>query len=154
MSNMSQAMEAIEEKARSLVEALSYDVSLETQVDGDKIYLNVVGEDSDYFLTNRGEALKNVSFLLKMFQDKAFADLDLDIKFDADSYLADKEDELRSMALAAREDLATAGDEVTLEPLNPYDRRIVHMTLAEFDDVDTESLGEGHYKRLLVRKKG
>ncbi|NJL26387.1 MAG: hypothetical protein HC897_00230 [Thermoanaerobaculia bacterium] len=54
------------------------------------------------------------------------------------------------LALRVAEDVLSLGETRLLEPMNPADRRVVHMALAESEGVETESEGEGYYKRIKI----
>ena len=139
-----------EEQLKSLLRAVELDVELEVEVDGNKLYFNVFGPDARYFLRNKEEILKGASFLLQTLHDKVFPDKDIEIRFDANRTLIQKETEMKGIAETAAAKLMGPGDEIILDPLNPYERRLVHIALKEKPNLQTESIGEGHYKRIKV----
>ncbi len=144
----------VEEKVKSLLKAVALDVNLETEVEGARLYFNVSGPDTRYFLRNKEEVLRNISLLLHSFHQKAFPKSEIEIKFDANHSLKEREKEVRAMAFSAGEQLVEEGDEILLNPLNPYERRIVHIALKGREEFRTESVGEGHYKKVRIRYIG
>ena len=64
-----------------------------------------------------------------------------------------REENLRSMAQRIAQQVRTSGRAVTLEAMPPNERRIVHMALADFEDISTESEGEGDQRRVVVSLK-
>ena len=140
-------------KINSLIAALELEVSLETEVEGDTLHFNLVGPDHGYFLNHKAEPIKNLSFLMQSVLERSFPDSKTRVKMDAESYLRTKESELHTLAFNAADALKQVGDEISLDPLNPYDRRIVHMALADKPHLDTQSMGEGHFKKVVIRYK-
>lgn len=140
----------VEQTLKDLLRALQLDVDLEAEEEDGRLYFNVSGPEARIF-QRKEDNLKSVSMLLQAYHDKNYPDSELEIRFDANRSMRDREKELRSMAFAAADELKADGDETVLEPLNPYERRIVHMTLQGIEHVDTSSMGDGHYKRLRVR---
>ena len=146
--------ETIEAKVKSFLDAVGLDVSLETLLEEEVLYFNVKGPDENYFLNNKGDILKGISYIFQDYKEKHFPKSDLSIKFDAANFLKSRETELLAMADEAVTRLAQPGDEVALEPLNPYERRIVHMALEKRPELKTESRGDGYFKRLVIRLAG
>jgi len=142
--------DSVEAALKDMLRALQLDVDLEAEEDGGRLFFNVSGPDARIF-QRKEDNLKSVSLLLQTYHQKMFPKSDLEIRFDANRSMREREKELRAMAFTAADELKKEGDETLLDSLNPYERRIVHMTLQEIAHVDTHSVGEGHYKRLCVR---
>ena len=141
-----------EEKLLGLVAALGMEASVDTKADGAIIYFNLSGRDEEFFLEQKAEPLRSMSILMQTLFDKRNPDSEIQLKVDACRHLREKEDGLRQMAFNACEQLTEPGQEVKLEPLNPYDRRIVHMALQDNTQIETHSVGNGHFKQLVVRR--
>lgn len=145
------AVDLLLESLETFTKGHGLDVRLESDIDLPSVYVNFVGEDEDYFFKNYGESLRDLSFLMMTLVEKRFPDVELEIKVDSGGYLAAKEAELRGMAESAAARARDTQNQVLLNPLNPYERRLVHMALQKHEDIETESLGEGHLKRIAVR---
>ena len=141
----------LEEKVKTLLRAVELDVDLETDTEEDRLYFNVSGPDVRFFLRNKEEVLRSVTLLLQTLHHKLFPESEIDIRFDANRVLREREDEVRAMVREAVNALSEDGDETLLEPLNPYERRIIHLALKNEAQFETESVGEGHYKKVKVR---
>jgi spoIIIJ-associated protein len=74
------------------------------------------------------------------------------VKLDAEGELRGKDDELTILARQVCDSLTQVGQERRLEALNPYDRRIIHMVVGERPEFETESLGSGHFKNMIIRR--
>ena len=147
-------IEHIESMIQELLDATDLDVALESEVSEDRLYFNFKGPDQSLLLSNRGDVLKGLTMLMKTYQDKHFPDASEDIKFDADSYLRNRDSRVQDMALQASEGLKQPGDKVTLEPMNSYDRRMVHLTLQDKPALKTHSVGEGALKKIVIEFVG
>jgi len=146
--------EDIEARLRSFIATLEMDVEIDTECKDGSLYFNVHGKDQRYFLANKTEALRSLGFLLQTYLEHRYPDSKTQIKMDADHFHKEKENEINELAHAASAKLTKVGDQVTLDPLNPYDRRLVHIALKEIGNMESKSLGDGHYKRMVISYVG
>ena len=72
---------------------------------------------------------------------------------DAENYRAKRERTLEKLAKRLANTVAKTGKPITLEPMNPYERRILHATLQSHPRVETISEGEEPYRRVVIRRK-
>ena len=80
--------------------------------------------------------------------------LEADVYVDSMNYRAARENELKDIALNFAEKVKQTGKEYSLNPMNPYERRLVHMALKDDDGIATISRGDGYIKRVsIVAKK-
>ncbi|HEY7019868.1 MAG TPA: RNA-binding cell elongation regulator Jag/EloR [Ktedonobacterales bacterium] len=100
----------------------------------------------------RGETLSALQLLVNLIVAKQTGHHER-IIVDAEGYRLRREDNLRSMAMRVAAQVRRSGHPITLEAMPPNERRIVHMTLAEIDDIGTESTGEGDQRRVVVSLK-
>ncbi len=122
-------------------------VNVEDTSDGPR--LNISGEEAELLVRHRGEPLKALQHVV----DMAFGrDLDGEkrIFVDALEYRKGKDIELRRMARFLAEKAKQTGVDQQLGPLNPYERRLVHLAVAEVPGVTTESVGDAFSKTVLI----
>jgi len=122
-------------------------VSREDTADGPR--LNFDGEQAELLARHRGEPLKALQHVV----DSAFARDVRDerrVFIDALGYRKGKDIELRQMAKLLAEKVKQSGADQQLGPLNPYERRLVHMAVAEVPGVTTESVGDAFSKTVLI----
>src|SRR2546422_671898 len=122
-------------------------IGVEQSSDGPRI--NLAGEEAELLVRHRGEPLKALQHVV----DTAFGrtlDDDRRVFVDALEYRRGKDVELRNMAKFLAEKAKTSGQDQQLGPLNPYERRIVHMAVAEVPGVTTESVGDAFSKTVLI----
>jgi spoIIIJ-associated protein len=114
--------------------------------------LNFDGADADLLIAQGGELLDAVQHLL----NQAFAEKTASgqrIVCDAQGFRATREAELRAMAGHAAQRVRSTGAAFTFGPMTANERRIIHLTLAAEEDINTESIGEGPARKLRVSLK-
>jgi len=142
--------EAIEDLVRRMIGLLGWNLAVRVEeVEGEAIKVDLSGEDRDIVLCNRAEVLEAVQYLL----NRAFGRENRDaqrILVDCDGYRARKEAELREIALRVSDRVRRTGAREELGLMNPYERRIVHLAVAETEGVTTVSAGDGVMKRVII----
>jgi spoIIIJ-associated protein len=125
-------------------------VAVEQSADGPR--LNIAGEEAEILVRHRGEPLKALQHVVDMAYGRSLAD-DKRVFVDALEYRKGKDLELRQMAKLLAEKVKQTGIDQQLGPLNPYERRIVHIAVAEVPGVTTESIGDAFSKTVHISKK-
>jgi spoIIIJ-associated protein len=111
--------------------------------------INLTGDDVELLVRHRGEPLKALQHVVDMAYGRSLAD-DKRVFVDALEYRKGKDIELRQMAKFLAEKAKQSGADQQLGPLNPYERRIVHLAVAEVAGVTTESVGDAFSKTVLI----
>lgn len=105
-----------------------------------------------------GETLNSVQHILKsMLRSQWKTERSPFIVVDVDGYRTMQEDKVKKIAEAKADFVKRTGARVTLSPMSPYFRRIVHTHIAnhkELSELTTESIGEGDYRQVMIRLKG
>src|SRR5215470_17661043 len=112
--------------------------------------LNIVGDDAELLVRHRGEPLKALQHIVDSSYGRQ-TDGDNRVFVDALEYRKGKDIELRQMAKFLAQKAKDSGLDQQLGPLNPYERRIVHMAVAEVPGVTTESIGDAFSKTVLIQ---
>jgi spoIIIJ-associated protein len=129
---------------------LTLDVAVEEAMDN--IRLNISGADADVLLRRKGEALDALQVIINtVFRRDARGDRHYVV--DALGFRRDKDAELRQMAKFLMDKAKTSGAPQEIGPLNPYARRIVHLTVAEDELLSSESVGDAFLKTVVISKK-
>jgi spoIIIJ-associated protein len=119
-----------------------------------QIEINITGTDRAYLITDNGETLLSLQYILGKMLRQHFPDLDeLHILIDSDGYMYRHENQLRRMAQNAVQRVRRERRRIKLPPLNPYDRRIIHIEVAMNRDMESLSEGEGFFKVIVVQRK-
>jgi spoIIIJ-associated protein len=124
--------------------------AVEETPDGTRI--NLQGEDGGILIRRGGEGLQALQHLVATAFRRQLGD-DTRIVVDCNGYRRDKDAELKQMALFMAEKARTMGAPQELGPLNPYERRIVHMVIAEDPTVTSESIGDAFMKTVIIARK-
>lgn len=122
-------------------------VNVEETADGPR--LNLTGEEAELLARHRGEPLKALQHVVDMAFGRTL-DGEKRIFVDALEYRKGKDVELRQMAKFLAEKAKQTGMDQQLGPLNPYERRIVHLAVAEVPGATTESVGDAFSKTVLI----
>jgi spoIIIJ-associated protein len=109
----------------------------------------LTGEEAELLVRHRGEPLKALQHVVDMAFGRTVGD-EKRIFVDALEYRKGKDIELRRMAKLLAEKAKTSGLDQQLGPLNPYERRLVHMAVAEVPGVTTESVGDAFSKTVMI----
>lgn len=145
--------EPLEESIRELLDQMLdlLDWDLEVEVHGDDpetMRVELFGEDRDILVRNRAEVLEVFQYLTNRIFGRDLSDRRIVV--DCEGFRARKEAELVEVAARVSERVRASGEEEELARMNPYERRIVHMAVAELEGVTTESEGEGVMKRVVI----
>src|SRR5947207_15389416 len=110
---------------------------------------NLTGEEAELLVRHRGEPLKALQHMVDSSYGRSLEG-EKRVFVDALEYRKGKDIELRSMAKFLAEKAKQSGTDQQLGPLNPYERRLVHMAVAEIPGVTTESVGDAFSKMVLI----
>ena len=125
-------------------------LELSTQVESTEEYLKVElnGPDRDIVLQSRAELLEAFQYLLNRSFSRNL--IGVRILVDCDGFRRKKEEELQQIAMRVSERVKLTGQSEELGMMNPYERRIVHLAIAEEEGVSSESAGDGFMKRVVI----
>ena len=145
--------EPLEESVRELVDEMldHLDWALDVEVHGDDpetLRVELYGEDREILVRNRAEVLEVFQYLTNRIFGRELGERRIVV--DSDGYRAQKEAELQEIAARVSERVKLTGREEELGSMNPYERRIVHLAVAELEGVTTESEGDGVMKRVVI----
>ena len=114
--------------------------------------LDIDGPDAELLQAEGGELLEALQHLLNQAFGRSLEDRQRLI-CDVQGFRATREAELRAMANHAASHVRSTGLAFTFGPMNASERRIIHLTLADSEDLQTESVGEGSERKLKVSRK-
>jgi spoIIIJ-associated protein len=140
------------EFVQRIVGAMGLTLEVTVEETPDNIRLNLAGEGADVLLRRKGEALDALQVVVNTaFRRDARGERHYVV--DALGFRKDKDAELRQMARFLMEKAKTSGVPQEIGPLNPYARRIVHLTVAEDEELSSESIGDAFLKSIVISKK-
>ncbi|VEU79946.1 RNA-binding cell elongation regulator Jag/EloR [Haploplasma axanthum] len=135
-----------------ILKNLGIDAQMEmrTKNDSKEIYYNLYSEENALLIGREGRTLKSLQFLVRNYLN-IFTDEYLLVNVDIGNYNDNRQKQLEIMATKTAKEVARTRIEVKLDPMNAYERRIIHSKLAEWRDVYTESIGEGEERSIIIK---
>ena len=116
------------------------------------ILVNLQGEDLGILIGRRGETLDSLQFLVNLFVNKSSENYKK-IIIDIEDYRKKRENTLYSLAEKLSNKVKRTGRKISLEPMSPQERRIIHMALQENKSVNTYSEGEEPFRKVVIAPK-
>jgi Predicted RNA-binding protein len=138
----------------SMIRKMGYDVTVEVMSrEEKKIGLRLVSRSSSILIGRKGKNLDALQLLANVYAGRLGRE-DTRIILDSENYRIRREESLVRLAYTTADRVRTTRGSMLLEPMNPFERRLIHTTLNDIGDVDTKSEGEGLYKQVRVFYKG
>jgi spoIIIJ-associated protein len=134
---------------QQVVDAMGVALTARVEEGPDATRINLEGEDGGVLIRRGGEGLQALQHLVATTFRRQLGD-DNRIVIDCNGFRRDKDAELRKMALYLADRARSSGAPQEMGPLNPYERRIVHMAIAEDPTVSSESIGDAFMKTVII----
>jgi len=141
---------AIVDFLNRVIAAFGIEATVVVEETSDGPRFNITGEEAELLVRHRGEPLKALQHIVDSSYGRGLEG-EKRVFVDALEYRKGKDIELRKMATFLAEKARDSGLDQQLGPLNPYERRIVHMAVAEVPGVTTESIGDAFSKTVLIQ---
>lgn len=114
--------------------------------------LNINGDNMNRLIGRRGETLSSLQYIIRLISSRRLQRR-ANIIVDAAGYKSGRSDRLRGLAKRMAKQAVDQGRTITLEPMPPNERRIIHLTLRGRNDVTTRSVGEGRTRKVTIVPK-
>jgi spoIIIJ-associated protein len=137
---------------QSVVAAMGLALTATVEETDEATRINLEGEDGGVLIRRGGEGLQALQHVVATTFRKQLGD-DNRIVIDCNGFRRDKDAELRQMAQFMAGKARSSGMPQEMGPLNPYERRIVHLTIAQDPDVTSESIGDAFMKTVIISTK-
>ncbi|MDR2658537.1 MAG: protein jag [Spirochaetaceae bacterium] len=118
-----------------------------------KIGFNIATEDSSFIIGKKGKTLDAIQLIASIYAAQ-IGHGDIRVIIDSENYRIRREESLVRLAYNVAGRVRESRSSILLEPMNPFDRRLIHTTLNDANDVETKSEGQGLYKQVRVLYKG
>lgn len=143
---------AAKEFLSSVFQGMAMEVELQTEFrnSSNELYINLVGPDMGILIGKRGQTLDSLQYLCSLVVNKNHGDEYLRVKLDTEDYRKRREQTLRSLAKNIAYKVKKNRKSVHLEPMNPYERRIIHAALQSDSQVSTKSEGEDPFRHVVI----
>lgn len=148
------AREKAEEFLGRVFDAMQLQVNVEITENPDEKVMNIdlSGEDMGVLIGKRGQTLDSVQYLTSLVVNKDTEEY-IRVKVDTENYRQRRKDTLENLAKNIASKVKRNGKTVTLEPMNPYERRVIHSALQNDRFVETHSEGQEPFRRVVVTLK-
>ena len=148
-----QTIKAVEEFVQDTLKAMNMDVEITSSIDEDgALCVDMKGEHMGILIGKRGQTLDALQYLANRVANK-YQDGYVRVKLDTENYRARREETLKHLAKNIAHKVKRNRRPVALEPMNPYERRIIHSALQSDPYVTTHSEGEEPYRKVVVTLK-
>lgn len=141
-----------EDFLNKIFEIAKEDVTVEANQDGDVLKINLSGPDMGIVIGKRGETLDALQHLTSLVVNKGGEDF-TKVSLDAENYREKRREALESLAHKLASKVMRTRRSTTLEPMNAYERRIIHSALQDHDKVTTYSIGQGSNRKVVIALK-
>lgn len=128
------------------------DANIEVENGGDCVKVTVSGDKMGLLIGKRGDTLDAVQYLTSLYVNKSKNSY-IKVSVDTENYRAKREETLVKLAKSLERRVMRESSAVTLEPMSPNERRIIHAALQNSDSVKTYSVGEEPYRKVVVALK-
>ena len=146
------AEDITDEIIQKILSYLDLTGEIEKEQIGDVLRLNIIGGDMGILIGKKGQTLDALQFLLSLIYNKKKKDK-AKIILDIEGYRQRRERSLKDMAIKLAEKVKYDRKNITLDPMMPNERRIIHLTLQNHPDVITFSQGEEPMRRVVISPK-
>jgi len=137
---------------QNVVSAMGADLTATVEETPEATRINLDGEDGGILVRRGGEGLQALQHLVATAFRRQLGE-DNRIVVDCNNYRRDKDAELKKMARFVADKAKSSGSPQEMGPLNPYERRIVHLAIAEDPTASSESIGDAFMKTVIISAK-
>ena len=139
---------------KNLIEKMGYEVAVEIMFREDKkIGIKLTSSSSSILIGRKGKNLDALQLIVNVYAGHLGRE-DVRVILDTENYRIRREESLVRLAYVTADKVRQKKTSMLLEPMNPFERRLIHTTLNDISDVETKSEGEGLYKQVRVIYKG
>ncbi len=137
---------------RDIAENMGIDLDFSVKAGEELVFAEITGKDTGTIIGKRGSTLDAVQCLASYVVNKD-SDKYIRVILDAENYRAKREKTLVNLANRLASKVERTGRSVTLEPMNPYERKVIHCTLQSHPTVKTRSEGKDPYRKVIIEMK-
>ena len=136
---------------KELLRNMKIEATVEAAETEDGLRLNIVSETDGLLIGRRGETLDAIQYIVSLYMNKDRKENGYRrVSVDTEGYRRRREETLRRLARKTAAQVARTGRSVAMEPLTPYERRVLHSALQSFKGVTTHSEGEEPNRRVII----
>ena len=137
---------------KDITEKMGLNLNFNAKAGDGIVYLEMNGQDSRTVIGKRGQTLDAIQYLTSLVVNKD-KDKYVKVVVDAENYRAKRQKTLEQLANRLAAKVVKTKKYVRLEPMNPYERKVIHATLQKNPNITTRSEGEEPYRRVIIELK-
>ena len=137
---------------RDIATQMGIDLDFSVKANDELVFVEITGKDTGTIIVKRGSTLDAVQCLASYVVNKD-SDNYIRVILDAENYRAKREKTLVNLANRLAGKVERTGRPTTLEPMNPYERKVIHCTLQNHPNVKTRSEGKDPYRKVIIETK-
>lgn len=149
---LEEAKKDVEEFLKIFIQKLEKRLEYSVKLEKNEILVNINGEDCGSLIGYRGETLNAMQTIISSIANKKVKER-IKVILDIQNYREKREKNLIELAEKVSKTVLRNGKNITLEPMSPYERKIIHSALQENNRIETYSIGEGDNRRVVIAKK-
>lgn len=134
---------------KNVVGKMGIEATYKTQLDDNNLNIEIIGKDSAILIGRRGQTLDALQYLLSLVVNNGKEEY-IRIILDTENYRKKREQTLVRLANKLAYKVKKYKKDIKLEPMNPYERRVIHSTLQSNPDIGTKSHGEEPYRKVVI----
>ncbi|MBP2023566.1 spoIIIJ-associated protein [Clostridium punense] len=138
---------------REVLNSMKIKAEIKIKEEGNDVKINLVGPNMGILIGYRGETLDSLQYLVSLVINKDHNNEYKRVILDTENYRFNRQETLRKLASKMAYKVRVGGKTLKLEPMNPYERRVIHSTLQNDPYVKTYSEGEEPYRRVVIELK-
>lgn len=150
--NLDKTKATIAEFLNEFLKYISKDIEYEISIEECYLFIEIKGKESTKLIGYRGEALNALQLILTNIAAKT-TNSPIKIIVDIENYRDKRKKTLEELATKIEKTVIKTGKKITLEPMSPYERKIIHTKLQDSTNVRTYSIGEDSNRRVVICKK-
>lgn len=135
-----------------IFEAMNLEVNIDAKMDDNTVSIDLSGENMGIVIGKRGDTLDSLQYLTSLVVNQNSDDY-IKVSIDTENYREKRAEALLSLSTRLADKVTRTGKKFTLEPMNPYERRIIHANLQNSSSVTTYSIGTEPYRKVVISPK-
>jgi spoIIIJ-associated protein len=135
---------------KDVLEKMNVTAKVHAGLDGKNLNVNIEGKDLGVLIGKRGQTLDSLQYLVSLVVNKSSSDDYLRVVLDTENYREKRKETLEKLAHKLAFKAKKTRKDITLEPMNPFERRIIHAALQNNPQVSTRSEGDEPYRKVII----
>jgi len=150
--NLISAQKKVKEKLDEILKLMGTEAEVTTSLEGGRVVADIKSENGAILIGKKGQTLNALQLIVNLIVSRD-EKTRTRVIVDSEGYRQRREKALVNMAREVADEVKSKGKPQELEPMNPAERRVIHLALKSDKDVETTSKGEGNFRRVVVSPK-